>query len=350
MKFGLVNAQWINRPDGITLHFRDFSKTDHWNDRFSHPPISWHSFVAIMKGEYLPIPEGDWMERIFGYDFIILTVLDIPDSLIELVKRLRERGIVVGGAFIEGISSFLYLCKDLEYLVSFKRFVEGLSFFLNATHYSYNRFFKEICDCPVEYLHFGYPYRYGLELQKRTRRREGILVGTRGFSPTPVLRRNTLISVIIASRMAKRYNTHVTLVLEDDYYPVQELFSKMDLQNVKLSVHRYYSNWLSLISRHHIVLNYDFTSSVGQIPGDCGMVNVPCVGGNGDLSRIIWPDLAYETQDLDIVCGLIERLFEDDGFYKSVCRKADEVMREEMDFPIIRKRLEDLYIRYAGAP
>jgi hypothetical protein len=346
MKFGLVNAHWINRPEDITLHFRDFSKRDHWRDPSSHPPISWHSFAAMMKGEHLPIPERDWEERILTYDFVILTALDVPSSLIEIVKRMRRQGIVVAGAFVEGISSFLYLCRDLGYLLSFKRFMEECNFFLNATHHSYNRFFKEIGAVPIEYLHFGYPYRYGLELQKRRDRREGILIGTRGFSPTPVLRRNTLISLLIASRMAKRYNTHVTLILEDQY-PVQDLFSHMDLPNVKIRFHRDYYNWLSLISRHRVVLNYDFTSAVGQIAADCGMVNVPCVGGNGDFSRIIWPDLAYEVQDLDIICEIIERLFEDERFYASICEKADRIMREEVDFPVVKKRLEDLYMKYA---
>lgn len=346
MKFGLVNAHWINRPEQITLHFRDFSKSDHWRDSTSHPPIAWHSFAALMNGEHLPIPEGDWEKRIFNYDFVILTALDIPQSLIDLAHRMREQGIVVAGAFVEGISSFLYLCRDLEYLLSFRRFTEACIFFLNATHRSYNRFFEDIARCPVHYLHFGYPYRYGLEMQKEIKKRKGILVGTRGFQPTSVLRRNTLISLVMASKLARAYDTYVTLIVEETY-PLKELFRELDLTNVRVKFHRAYYNWLSLVARHRMVLNYDFTSAVGQIAADCGMANVPCVGGNGDFSRIIWSDLAYETQNLDEVSLLLERLLTDDEFYQSVCQKADRIMREEVDFPIVREKLEGLYRKYA---
>ncbi len=87
----------------------------------------------------------------------------------------------------------------------------------------------------------------------------------------------------------------------------ERLLARLDFRPGQLTVHNRedkYVDYLRVLAAHKIVFQLDTSFVPGQVAGDALICRLPCVGGNGTIERIAFPE----------ICGhdrLIGQLLED---------------------------------------
>ena len=78
---------------------------------------------------------------------------------------------------------------------------------------------------------------------------------------------------------------------------------------------------LQELARHKIVLQLDTSFVPGQVAGDALLCRVPCVGGNGAIDRLAFPESCGFGRSIDDIGKAARRLLTDRAhFQESVAR------------------------------
>ena len=91
------------------------------------------------------------------------------------------------------------------------------------------------------------------------------------------------------------------------------------------------------IARHKIVFQLDTSFVPGQVAGDSLLCRVPCIGGNGAIDRLAFPQTTSigETKELAL------RLLRDGDFYRKVVAGAEQAKR--LTFASVASELEKIF-------
>lgn len=128
--------------------------------------------------------------------------------------------------------------------------------------------------------------------------RRGVWVGTREFDvPT----RNHLAALLAAARLAEAAGEHVTVVNAGGRRGARML-TALGFAPVPDAPRRFlpplpYADYLRAVSRHRLVFQLDRSGVPGQVAGDALLARVPCVGGDGAVERLAFPDLCGHGRD-----------------------------------------------------
>jgi len=206
---------------------------------------------------------------------------------------------------------------------------------------------------PIEYVPFCFhkpdflPFRIPLE------KRNGIVVPRSTFLlDCP---RATLENVIVASRLREP----TSIIWQRNYSPEQvkhlkSLFADKNRVDIlfkppTMGENQFAFSWheyLNIIARHRICIDMDIFYSYGGFAGDSLLVNVPCLGGNSNTTRMAFPGLISDSSSLDEVVSVGERLLKDDVFYKETIKEMDRKLENELSFENNIKIWEEIYNRY----
>jgi hypothetical protein len=170
--------------------------------------------------------------------------------------------------------------------------------------------------------------------------RRGIFVGTREWN---VPSRNHLGALLIARQLSDLTGESVT-VFNFDGRKGRELLSQLDFSAKQLSVLEKkisYPTYLREISRHKIVVQLDTSFVPGQVAGDALLCRVPCIGGNGAVDRLAFPQTTSigETKELAL------RLLRDDNFYKEIVDRAEMSAHARISFAVVAQQLREFFAK-----
>jgi hypothetical protein len=112
---------------------------------------------------------------------------------------------------------------------------------------------------------------------------------------------------------------------------------KMHVLDRKLS----YPSYLREIARHKIVLQLDTSFVPGQVAGDALLCRVPCVGGNGAVDRLAFPDTSGHARSIDDIAKIAQRLLTDRTHYSDSVAKMEVVASKCLAFKVVAKNLEN---------
>jgi hypothetical protein len=100
-----------------------------------------------------------------------------------------------------------------------------------------------------------------------------------------------------------------------------------------------YPEYLHLMARHRIVFQLDRSAVPGQVAGDALLSGLPCVGGDGAIDRLVFPELSATSLTVESAVDVAKRLLTDDEYYAATLTRARELALEKVSFAKVRQQL-----------
>lgn len=170
--------------------------------------------------------------------------------------------------------------------------------------------------------------------------RSGIFIGTREWD---VPSRNHLAALILARRLGERTGEPLT-IFDCAGRKGARLLSEMGFGDEKLRIltkKLAYPNYLREIARHKIVLQLDTSFVPGQVAGDALLCRVPCVGGNGAIDRLGFPDVCGFARSISDIREIASRLLTNRESYRTSVTAMIPAASKLLSFEVVAKQLED---------
>jgi hypothetical protein len=175
--------------------------------------------------------------------------------------------------------------------------------------------------------------------------RRGIFIGTREFN-TPS--RNHLAALLAIKQIAESMLEPVT-VFNIDGWRGRRLLDRLGFADGVLRVmdkRLPYPRYLRLLAKHKIVWQLDASAVPGQVAGDALLCRVPCVGGNGAVERLVFPDLCGHGRSTEQLFDLAARLLEHPHDCAELIERAMTLARERLSFAVVARQLDELFQRH----
>jgi len=168
-------------------------------------------------------------------------------------------------------------------------------------------------------------------------RKGGILIGTREWD---VPSRNHLAALLAARRIRAATGEPIT-VYNFDGRKGEKLLAELGPMRV-LKRGQTYADYLRVVAEHKVVFQLDRSSVPGQVAGDALLAGVLCLGGNGAVDRIAFPDLSGERSISELI-ELAADLLRDAGSYQKALADSQRRAEEQLSFPAVSQKLENFY-------
>lgn len=172
--------------------------------------------------------------------------------------------------------------------------------------------------------------------------RAGIFIGTREWK---VLSRNHSGALFLARRLSEQTRERVTVFNFDRRKGARLLagigFTSENLRVLESKLS--YPNYLREVARHKIVLQLDTSFVPGQVAGDALLCRVPCVGGNGAIDRLAFPDSCGSARSIDELGKIALRLLTDRAHYQATVTRIELVAASHLSFKVVARQLKDFF-------
>jgi len=302
-----------------------------------HPPTNFHAYAACTRGSF-----HRETKRAMAENTPILLLLRGDFSAADgAFDTLQTAGRFVAVALKEtGLHQIAHQLSDPARLARFTRIVNRAPGCLAPTTEAAD-FYRAIRRNPdgVVFIPTAYPvddlrWNFAQPINQRA----GIFVGTREWD-TPS--RNHLATLLSARQLSDETGEHVT-VFNLDGRKGARLLSGIGLARGKLRVidrRLAYPEYLREIARHKIVFQLDTSFVPGQVAGDALLCRLPCVGGNGAIERIAFPQS----------CGFNRSIAEMRAIALQLLREPKNVdPPSELSFAAGAQRLRDYFADIAS--
>ena len=104
-----------------------------------------------------------------------------------------------------------------------------------------------------------------------------------------------------------------------------------------------YVEYLRVMARHRIVFQLDRSGVPGQVAGDALLCRVPCVGGDGAIEQMAFPDWNGLHRGADELTALAASLLAGPASYEPAWRDAQTRAMQELSFRRVADRLLQFY-------
>ena len=196
-------------------------------------------------------------------------------------------------------------------------------------------FFRLFRDNKIEYLPTPYPiedenWNWAME------NRSGIFVGTREFAvPT----RNHLSALLAVKKLSGATKEPVT-VFNFDRRRGAKLISEIGFRKIQVHEKRMgYRAYLGEVARHKIIFQLDRSRVPGQVAGDALLCRSVCVGGDGAIERIAFPETCGEKRGDTELIEIALRLLTNENERRAVAERATKIAKEKLSFRAGRETL-----------
>jgi hypothetical protein len=159
--------------------------------------------------------------------------------------------------------------------------------------------------------------------------RSGIFLGTREFAvPT----RNHLPALLAVKKLSDATKEPVT-VFNFDRRRGAKLISEIGFQKIRVHEKRMgYRAYLGEVARHKIVFQLDRSRVPGQVAGDALLCRSVCVGGDGAIERIAFPETCGEKRGDAELIEIAQRLLTNENERRAVAERATKIAKEKLSF------------------
>lgn len=279
-----------------------------------HPPTNFHAYAACTHGTF----ERDAKAALARNTPVLVLLRGDFAASERAVITLQQAGRFVAVSLKEtGLHQIAEQLRNSSSLARFIRVVQKADACLAATLETADLFRAVRGPGGVAFIPTPYPIddpRW--DFSRPIESRSGIFVGTREWD---VPSRNHLAALALARRLSDESGEHVT-VFNFDGRRGTRLLATLGFKTGKLRIlekKRAYPDYLREIARHKIVLQLDTSFVPGQVAGDALLSRVPCVGGNGAIDRLGFPETSGWSRSIEEVREIAARLVTDSEFYRS---------------------------------
>lgn len=302
-----------------------------------HAPVNFHAYAACTRGVYADRIEPGRFPA--GAPVLLLLRRDLK-ACEKAIRQLRRRDCIVAVSLKEtGTSQVANLLAKPGMLPQL-RSILALAHGAIAATPGLVPFYRGLLPADrdpacVQFIPTPYPVgEPGWDFAIPLAERRGIFIGTREFD-TPS--RGHLAALTAVLPLARELDTPVT-VFNTDGRLGEKMLAALEYPAGLLTVHtgrRPYPTYLRELAQHRVVFQLDASHVPGQVAGDSLLAGLPCIGGNGAIDTLAYPDLCGGPRSVEDLVTLTRRLLTDDAFY---CEQVGQP-REALGFPVAAETL-----------
>ena len=308
-----------------------------------HPPINFHAFAACTLGAFHCNARSAIAE---GTPVLLLLRGDFRASE-RAFANLKRQGRAVAVSLKEtGLHQIAQQLRDPRKLARFTKVVGEADGCIATTPEAaeiYQRVRTRRNPATVAFVPTPYPiehqrWNFSVPMAEQS----GIFVGTREWD---VPSRNHFATLVLARELCEATGEPVT-VANLDGYRGRRLFSELKFPKGKLRLlekWKPYQDYLREMARHKIVLQLDRSHVPGQIAGDALLCRIPCVGGDGAIERITFPNTCGEGRSINEIASMTLDLLKDPGLRDAVVSESQERALQRLSFQAVRAQLADFF-------
>ena len=303
----------------------------------AHPPVNYHGYAACLRGGF----RRDVRSCRADCVLVLLRKRNLRQAL-GAVRELKHRGATVLVSCKESgshqVAELLGEPKRWNFFRELCREADGT---LSSTP-ELTSLYESAGARRAEFIPTPYPldspaWDFSIPLERRA----GIFVGTREFD---VPSRNHLAAVALADRMSRELSCPVTVMNADGRRGAAMLapftHSRFRIATGPLP----YAAYLEEMARHRIVWQLDSSAVPGQVAGDALLCGMPCLGGNGAIDRLAFPDFSPGTSRSDLLAQA-KKLLTDDAAWQNEVRKSRQSALGLLAFGPVAARLQNFLAR-----
>jgi hypothetical protein len=306
-----------------------------------HQPTNFHAYAACTRGSF----QRETKSAIAtGTPVLLLLRGDFSASERALEALQNESRFVAVSLKETGLHQIAAQLRNPARLERFVRIVNRADACLAPTP-EVADFYRAIRSDPDRVAFIPTPYPIDdsrWDFSRPIEERSGIFVGTREWD---VPSRNHLAALLLARRLSERTGDHVT-VFDYDGRKGARLLSEIGFAAGKLRILTRklpYPDYLREVARHKIVLQLDTSFVPGQVAGDALLCRVPCVGGNGAIDRLAFPDSCGFARSINDSQEIASRLLTDREFYRVNVEAMTPAAAKRLSFEVAAKELEEFF-------
>lgn len=259
-----------------------------------HPPVNYHAYAAACQGGFFRSIEA--VPTNTTTVLVLLRKRNLRAALRD-VRALRSRGTTVFVSCKEsGSHQVADLLGDVTRWELFQDICAAADGAISSTPDLVPLYTAAGCRkamfIPTPYPVDSPAWDFSQPLEKR----RGIFVGTREFR-TPT--RNHLAAVVLADQISRDLSCPLAVVNTEGRHGGMILKSlrKRNPLLFLIEAPLPYPDYLRVMALHRIVWQLDSSAVPGQVAGDSLLCRMPCLGGNGAIERIAFPEFSGLSRD-----------------------------------------------------
>jgi len=305
-----------------------------------HPPTNFHAYAACSRGSF----QRETKNALEQQTPVLVLLRGDFGSTERAVDALQAAGRFVAVSLKEiGLHQIADQLQNSVRLARFVRVVKKANACLASTPEAADLYRAVRGPERVAFIPTPYPIddpRW--DFSRPIEQRAGIFIGTREWD---VPSRNHLAALMIARRLSESTGESLT-VFDYDGRRGARLLSEIGFPAGKLRVLNKklaYPDYLREIARHKIVLQLDTSFVPGQVAGDALLCRIPCVGGNGAIDRLGFPESCGFGRSIEEMQEIALRLLTDGEFYRASVTALISTASKILGFEVVAKQLAEFF-------
>ena len=310
-------------------------------DASGHAPVNFHAYAACTGGGFLRE-----VKRAVAAQRPVLLLLrgDFRASERALLALKKAKVPVAVSLKETGLHQIAEQLDEKSRLSRFLRIVRAADGYIAPTPEAAD-FCRTVRGDTASVAFIPTPYPLNDEHWNFSRpiaERKGIMLGTREWDiPT----RNHAAALLAAYRLSEATGEPVT-TYNCDGRREERLLARLDFRPGQLTVHNRtdtYLDYLRVMAAHKIVFQLDTSFVPGQVAGDALICRLPCVGGNGTIERLAFPELCGDNRQIVELMASTLSLLQDSGKYLSAISDSQTRAAERLSFAGAARQLEEFF-------
>lgn len=295
-----------------------------------HAPINYHAYAACLRGAFACA-----VREIPPTVSAVLVLLrrNGLDAALEAVNALRERNVRTLVSWKEsGLHQVSDALNDARRYAKFAEICRAADGYLASTP-ELIALYESAGSRRGEFLPTPYPieapaWNFSAPIADRS----GIFVGTREFD---IPSRNHLLAVATAGRLSQRVT-----VVNTDGRRGERLLQSISPSLRILAGPLPYPEYLREMARHRIVFQLDRSAVPGQVAGDALLARVICVGGDGAVERMAFPDTSGLGRTPEQLSAIASSLLADEATYRHALAQVESTAARTLSFSAVAEKLQ----------
>lgn len=308
-----------------------------------HQPTNFHAYAACTRGSFQRDTKSAIAE---GTPVLLLLRGDFAASE-RALKALQKEGRFVAVSLKEtGLHQIAKQLRNSTRLERFVRIVKQADACLAPTPEAADLYravrgnLDRVAFIPTPYPFEDERWNFSRTLPERS----GMLIGTREWD---VPSRNHLAALLVARELSAQTGEKVT-VFNFDGRKGARLLDEIGFPAGKLRTldrKSRYPDYLRELARHKIVLQLDTSFVPGQVAGDALLCRVPCVGGNGAIDRLAFPESCGFQRSIAEVGQIAARLLTNRPEYEAAVGNMETAAARHLSFNLVAEQLRGFFGR-----
>lgn len=314
-------------------------------DSPAHAPVNFHAYAACTEGSFHRGTKSATAENTPVLLLLRGNFKASERALLELKKQKRKVAIALKESGLHQIAEQL---GERAKLSRFLRIVSEADGCIASTPEAAELYQQaRIKSDPASVVFIATPYPLQDKQWNFTvpaDRQAGILIGTREWD---VPSRNHAAALLAVRKLSDATGEPVT-VFNLAGRKGLKLLTELKFPDGKLHVEGKrmpYADYLRQVAKHKIVFQLDRSRVPGQVAGDALLGRTICVGGDGAIDRIAFPQTCGEGRTTNELVALAAGLVKDTNKRATLILETQWRAMERLSFQAIRPQLEKFFAR-----